>query len=83
MTEKTYIAKKTTANIAQTLVINRAVNDLGESTWTAAWKRTAHTSLEFSNISTQTVILRSNLSTATAKKRTKFHFFNNFHSNYQ
>lgn len=39
-----YIAKNTTANIAQTFVINRAVNPRGESTWTAAWKRTAQTS---------------------------------------
>lgn len=31
-----YIAKNTTANIAQTLVINRAVNPRGESTFTAA-----------------------------------------------
>ena len=38
-----YMARKTTANMAQTLVIKRAVNPLGESTWTAAWKRTAQT----------------------------------------
>lgn len=35
------MAKNTTANIAHTLVMNLAVNPLGESTWTAAWKRTA------------------------------------------
>lgn len=39
-----YMARKTTANMAQTLVMNRAVNPLGESTWTAAWNSTAHTS---------------------------------------
>lgn len=39
-----YMARKTTANIAQTFVINLAVNPLGESTCTAAWNSTAHTS---------------------------------------
>lgn len=31
-----YIARNTTANIAHIFVINRAVNPLGESTWTDA-----------------------------------------------
>lgn len=38
------MAKNTTANIAQTFVMKRAVNPRGESTCTAAWNSTAQTS---------------------------------------
>lgn len=37
------MARNTTANIAHIFVIKRAVNPRGESTCTAAWKRTAQT----------------------------------------
>lgn len=38
------MARKMSANMAHTLAIHRAVYPLGQSTFTAAWKRTAHTS---------------------------------------
>ena len=37
------MARKMRANMAHTLAIHRAVYPRGQSTFTAAWKRTAHT----------------------------------------